>query len=88
MAKIASTSNDDIAQARHFGIWRQKISLTGFGAITTEGLVRDINISFSRRGNAWPDNGSVPILNQSLLTSKNKCWYGASVERKQWGYLC
>ena len=45
LAKIASTTDADIAQ-RTFGMATENIAFNGFGAITTEGLVRDINIGF------------------------------------------
>ena len=44
LAKIASTSNADVAQ-RTFGMATENIPANGFGAMTTEGLVRDINTS-------------------------------------------
>ena len=71
LAKIASTSNADIAQ-RTFGMATENIPANGFGAITTEGLVRDINTSaFPEGAMLWLGaNGSVTNIEPVAPTSK------------------
>ena len=71
LAKIASTSNADIAQ-RTFGMATENIPANGFGAITTEGLVRDINTSaFPEGAMLWlGTNGSVTNIEPTAPTSK------------------
>ena len=49
LAKLATTSDPDIAQ-RTFGMATEDIAINGFGAITTEGLVRDVNTSSFAEG--------------------------------------
>lgn len=71
LAKIASTSNSDIAQ-RTFGMATENIPANGFGAITTEGLVRDINTSAFPEGSMlWLGaNGNVTNIEPTAPTSK------------------
>lgn len=49
LAKIASTTDANIAQ-RTFGMATENIASNGFGAITTEGLVRDVNTAAFQEG--------------------------------------
>ena len=71
LAKIASTANADIAQ-RTFGMATENIPANGFGAITTEGLVRDINTAaFPEGAMLWLGaNGSVTNIEPVAPTSK------------------
>ena len=71
LAKIASTSNTDVAQ-RTFGMATENIPANGFGAITTEGLVRDINTSaFPEGAMLWlGTNGSITNIEPTAPTSK------------------
>ena len=71
LAKIASTSNADIAQ-RTFGMATENIPANGFGAITTEGLVRDIDTSaFQEGAMLWlGTNGNVTNIEPTAPTSK------------------
>jgi len=71
LAKIASTSNADIAQ-RTFGMATENIASNGFGAITTEGLVRDIDTSvFAEGAMLWlGTNGAVTATEPVAPTSK------------------
>lgn len=71
LAKIASTSNADVAQ-KTFGMATENIPANGFGAITTEGLVRDINTSaFPEGAMLWlGTNGSVTNIEPTAPTSK------------------
>ena len=71
LAKIASTSNPDVAQ-KTFGMATENIPANGFGAITTEGLVRDINTSAFPEGSMlWlGTNGSVTNIEPVAPTSK------------------
>ena len=71
LAKIASTSNADIAQ-RTFGMATENIPANGFGAITTEGLVRDIDTSAFPKGSMlWlGTNGSVTNIEPVAPVSK------------------
>lgn len=71
LAKIASTSNADIAQ-RTFGMATENIPANGFGAITTEGLVRDIDTSaFPEGAMLWlGTNGSVTNIEPVAPVSK------------------
>ena len=71
LAKLASTTNADIAQ-RAFGMATENIPANGFGAITTEGLVRDINTSaFQEGAMLWLGaNGSVTNIEPTAPTSK------------------
>lgn len=71
LAKLASTTNADIAQ-RTFGMATENIPANGFGAITTEGLVRDINTSaFPEGAMLWlGTNGSVTNIEPLAPVSK------------------
>ena len=71
LAKIASTSNADIAQ-RTFGMATENIQANRFGAITTEGLVRDINTSaFPEGAMLWlGTNGNVTNIEPTAPTPK------------------
>ena len=71
LAKIASTSNPNIAQ-RTFGMSTENIPANGFGAITTEGLVRDINTSaFPEGAMLWlGTNGNVTNVEPTAPTPK------------------
>lgn len=71
LAKLASTTNADIDQ-RTFGMATENIAINGFGAITTEGLVRDINTSAFLEGSMlWlGTNGSVTNIEPVAPTSK------------------
>ena len=71
LAKIASTANADIAQ-RTFGMATENIPANGFGAITTEGLVRDVNTSaFAEGAMLWlGTNGNVTNIEPIAPTSK------------------
>lgn len=71
LAKIASTSNSDIAQ-RTFGMATENIANNGFGAITTEGLVRDVNTSNFVEGDMlWLGiNGAVTNIEPVAPTPK------------------
>ena len=71
LAKIASTSNPDVAQ-KTFGMATENIPANGFGAITTEGLVRDINTSAFPEGSMlWlGTNGSVTNIEPVAPVSK------------------
>lgn len=71
LAKIASTADADIAQ-RTFGMATENIASNGFGAITTEGLVRDINTSaFAEGAILWlGTNGAVTNIEPVAPTPK------------------
>lgn len=71
LAKLASTSNADVAQ-KTFGMATENIPANGFGAITTEGLVRDINTSaFPEGAMLWlGTNGSVTNIEPVAPVSK------------------
>ena len=71
LAKIASTSNSDVAQ-KTFGMATENIPANGFGAITTEGLVRDINTSaFPEGAMLWlGTNGSITNIEPVAPVSK------------------
>lgn len=71
LAKIATTADPDIAQ-RTFGMATEDIAINGFGAITTEGLVRDVNTSaFSEGAMLWlSTNGSITTTEPVAPTPK------------------
>ena len=71
LAKLATTSDPDIAQ-RTFGMATEDIAINGFGAITTEGLVRDVNTSaFAEGSMLWlSTNGSVTTTEPVAPTPK------------------
>lgn len=71
LAKIASTTAANIAQ-RTFGMATENIANNGFGAITTEGLVRDINTSaFAEGAMLWLGiNGAVTATEPVAPTPK------------------
>ena len=71
LAKIASTTDADIAQ-RTFGMATENIASNGFGAITTEGLVRDIDTSaFAEGAMLWLGiNGAVTNIEPVAPTQK------------------
>lgn len=71
LAKLATTSDPDIAQ-RTFGMATEDIAINGFGAITTEGLVRDVNTSsFAEGAMLWLSaNGSVTTTEPVAPTPK------------------
>lgn len=71
LAKIASTTDANIAQ-RTFGMATENIASNGFGAITTEGLVRDVNTSsFAEGAMLWlSTNGSVTTTEPVAPTPK------------------
>ena len=71
LAKIATTADPDIAQ-RTFGMATEDIAINGFGAITTEGLVRDVNTSsFTEGAMLWlSTNGSVTATEPVAPTPK------------------
>ena len=71
LAKLATTADPDIAQ-RTFGMATEDIVINGFGAITTEGLVRDVNTSaFAEGAMLWlSTNGSVTATEPVAPTPK------------------
>lgn len=71
LAKIASTTDANIAQ-RTFGMATENIANNGFGAITTEGLVRDVNTSaFAEGAMLWlGTNGAVTATEPVAPTPK------------------
>lgn len=71
LAKLATTADPDIAQ-RTFGMATEGIAINGFGAITTEGLVRDINTSaFAEGAMLWlSTNGSITTTEPVAPTPK------------------
>jgi hypothetical protein len=71
LAKIASTTDADIAQ-RTFGMATENIASNGFGAITTEGLVRDVNTAAFTEGDMlWlGTNGAVTNIEPVAPTPK------------------
>ena len=71
LAKLATTADPDIAQ-RTFGMATENIAINGFGAITTEGLVRDVNTSaFAEGAMLWlSTNGSITATEPVAPTPK------------------
>ena len=71
LAKIASTTDANIAQ-RTFGMATENIANNGFGAITTEGLVRDVNTAAFTEGDMlWLGiNGAVTNIEPVAPTPK------------------
>ena len=71
LAKIASTTDANIAQ-RTFGMATENIAFNGFGAITTEGLVRDVNTAAFTEGDMlWLGvNGAVTNIEPVAPTPK------------------
>lgn len=71
LAKIASTTDANIAQ-RTFGMATENIANNGFGAITTEGLVRDVNTAAFTEGEMlWLGvNGAVTNIEPVAPTPK------------------
>ena len=71
LAKIASTTDANIAQ-RTFGMATENIASNGFGAITTEGLVRDVNTAAFTEGDMlWLGvNGAVTNIEPVAPTPK------------------
>ena len=71
LAKLATTADPDIAQ-RTFGMATEDIAINGFGAITTEGLVRDVNTSsFAEGAMLWlSTNGSITTTEPVAPTPK------------------
>ena len=71
LAKIASTTDANIAQ-RTFGMATENIANNGFGAITTEGLVRDVNTAAFTEGDMlWLGvNGTVTNIEPVAPTPK------------------
>lgn len=71
LAKLATTADQDIAQ-RTFGMATENIAINGFGAITTEGLVRDVNTSaFAEGAMLWlSTNGSITTTEPVAPTPK------------------
>lgn len=71
LAKIASTTDANIAQ-RTFGMATENIASNGFGAITTEGLVRDVNTAAFQEGDMlWLGiNGAVTNIEPVAPTPK------------------
>ena len=71
LAKIASTTDANIAQ-RTFGMATENIANNGFGAITTEGLVRDVNTAAFTEGDMlWLGvNGTVTNVEPVAPTPK------------------
>lgn len=71
LAKLATTANADIAQ-RTFGMATENIASNGFGAITTEGLVRDVNTAAFTEGDMlWLGiNGAVTNIEPVAPTPK------------------
>ncbi|NCC06251.1 MAG: hypothetical protein EOM37_19905, partial [Proteobacteria bacterium] len=71
LAKFASTADADLAQ-RTFAMATEDIAVSGFGMVTTEGLVRDINTSGYTEGNLiWlGTNGNFTNVEPTAPTAK------------------